>query len=31
MPCYFFSGSQYIRVTRGEEGPGFVDLGLPRW
>jgi hypothetical protein len=29
MPCYFFSGAQYIRVTRGESGPGFVDLGYP--
>jgi hypothetical protein len=33
--CYFFSGSQYIRVTRGETGPGSVDAGYPapisRW
>src|ERR1700684_1563347 len=29
MPCYFFSGNKYIRVTRGEIGPGQVDLGYP--
>ena len=33
--CYFFSGSQYIRVTRGDTGPGSVDAGYPapisRW
>ncbi|MBV9783284.1 MAG: hypothetical protein JO264_05640, partial [Acidisphaera sp.] len=29
MPCYFFSGNQYIRVTRGYEGPGTVDAGYP--
>jgi ribulose bisphosphate carboxylase small subunit len=28
--CYFFSGNQYIRVTRGETGPGTVDAGYPR-
>ena len=28
--CYFFSGSQYIRVTRGDTGPGTVDTGYPR-
>ena len=27
MPCYFFSGNQYIRVTRGNTGPGTVDAG----
>ena len=29
MPCYFFSGNRYIRVTRGQTGPGVVDLGYP--
>jgi hypothetical protein len=29
MPCYFFSGQQYIRVTRGSIDPGVVDLGYP--
>ncbi len=29
MPCYFFSGNRYIRVTRGQTGPGAVDLGYP--
>ena len=29
MPCYFFSGKQYIRVTRGLEGPGTVDVQYP--
>jgi hypothetical protein len=28
--CYFFSGDQYIRVTRGDTGPGTVDAGYPR-
>lgn len=28
--CYFFSGNQYIRVTRGETGPGTVDGGYPK-
>jgi hypothetical protein len=28
--CYFFSGQEYIRVTRGETGPGTVDAGYPR-
>jgi len=27
--CYFFSGTQYIRVTRGETGAGTVDAGYP--
>jgi hypothetical protein len=27
--CYFFSGRQYIRVTRGVTGPGTVDAGYP--
>ena len=27
--CYFFSGNQYIRVTRGDTGPGTVDPGYP--
>ncbi len=27
--CYFFSGKQYIRVTRGDTGPGTVDPGYP--
>ncbi len=27
--CYFFSGDQYIRVTRGDSGPGTVDHGYP--
>ena len=30
MPCYFFSGSHYIRVTRGYTGPGTVDAGYPK-
>jgi hypothetical protein len=29
MPCYFFSGTKYIRVTRGLEGPGTVDVNYP--
>jgi hypothetical protein len=28
--CYFFAGDQYIRVTRGETGPGKVDPGYPK-
>jgi hypothetical protein len=28
--CYFFSGTQYIRVTRGETGPGTVDPDYPK-
>jgi Hemopexin len=28
--CYFFSGDQYIRVTRADEGAGTVDAGYPR-
>lgn len=27
---YFFVGDQYIRVTRGDEGPGAVDPGYPK-
>ena len=27
--CYFFSGNRYIRVTRGDTGPGTVDPGYP--
>jgi hypothetical protein len=27
--CYFFKGNQYIRVTRGDTGPGVVDPGYP--
>ena len=27
--CYFFSGNRYIRVSRGEIGPGLVDAGYP--
>jgi hypothetical protein len=27
--CYFFSGNSYLRVTRGETGPGTVDPGYP--
>ena len=27
--CYFFAGDQYIRVTRGDTGPGTVDPGYP--
>ena len=26
---YFFSGNKYIRVTRGDTGPGSVDAGYP--
>jgi hypothetical protein len=28
--CYFFDGPRYIRVTRGETGPGTVDPGYPK-
>jgi len=28
--CYFFRGKQYIRVHRGEVGPGTVDVGYPK-
>ena len=28
--CYFFAGKEYIRVTRGETGPGTVDAGYPK-
>lgn len=28
--CYFFSGTQFIRVSRGDEGPGIVDPGFPK-
>src|ERR671916_146751 len=27
--CYFFKGNRYIRVTRGDIGPGTVDAGYP--
>jgi len=27
---YFFKGSKYIRVTRGDTGPGSVDSGYPQ-
>jgi Hemopexin len=27
---YFFSGSRFIRVTRGETGVGFIDSGYPK-
>jgi hypothetical protein len=27
--CYFFSGNQYIRVTRGDVGAGTIDPGFP--
>ena len=27
---YFFSGDQYIRVTRGDTGPGELDEGYPK-
>ena len=27
--AYFFDGDRYIRVTRGETGPGTVDAGYP--
>jgi hypothetical protein len=29
MPCYFFSGPEYVRVHRGETGPGTQDEGYP--
>jgi hypothetical protein len=29
--CYFVSGSRYIRVTRGDSGPGTVDPGYPKY
>ena len=29
MVDYFFSGNEYIRVTRGDYGPGAVDPGYP--
>jgi hypothetical protein len=28
--CYFFDGNRYVRVTRGDTGPGFVDHDYPR-
>jgi Hemopexin len=28
--CYFFAASNYIRVHRGDEGPGTVDHGYPQ-
>ena len=27
--CYFFDGNRYVRVTRGDTGPGTVDAGYP--
>jgi hypothetical protein len=27
--CYFFSGDQYVRVSRGDIGPGLMDPGYP--
>jgi hypothetical protein len=27
--CYFFKGDQYVRVSRGDTGPGTVDPGYP--
>ncbi|MFE5474210.1 hemopexin repeat-containing protein [Nocardia sp. NPDC056541] len=27
---YFFAGDRYIRVTRGDTGPGTIDPGYPR-
>ena len=27
--CYFFRGSSYVRVTRGDTGAGTVDPGYP--
>lgn len=27
---YFFAGTDYVRVTRDDEGPGTVDPGYPR-
>ena len=27
--CYFFSGNQYVRVSRGDQGPGILDPGYP--
>jgi Hemopexin len=27
--CYFFAGNRYVRVTRGDTGPGTVDAGYP--
>jgi hypothetical protein len=28
--CYFFSGNEYIRVTRGQSGAGAIDPGYPK-
>jgi hypothetical protein len=28
--CYFFAGTRYIRVTRGDTGAGTVDTGYPK-
>lgn len=28
--CYFFAGTRYIRVTRGDTGAGTVDSGYPK-
>jgi len=30
MPCFFFSGDKFIRVTRGQVGAGAIDPGFPR-
>jgi Hemopexin len=27
--CYFFSGNQYVRVSRADQGPGLLDAGYP--
>jgi hypothetical protein len=27
--CYFFKGNRYLRMTRGDTGPGLVDSGYP--
>jgi hypothetical protein len=28
--CYFFDGNRYVRVTRGDTGPGWTDHDYPR-
>ena len=30
MPCFFFSGDKFIRVTRGQVGAGAIEPGFPR-
>jgi hypothetical protein len=30
MPCFFFSGDKFIRVTRGQVGAGAIDPGFPQ-